>query len=225
MTSAPSAPADQRADAQLLADHVAGDPLAFEVLIARHKDRLWAVALRQTGNPETAADALQDALISAYRRAGSFRGESQVTTWLHRIVVNACLDAHRKTANRPTVPLPDDTDRIGSISDSADMIALRMDLAEALAQLPPDQRQAVGLVDVEGWSIEEAAQIVGVPPGTIKSRCFRGRARLAKSLAHLRNQDQASDVPSLPATAKERRQEAQQPSGEPDTTTEGVNGV
>ncbi|MFM7148184.1 MAG: sigma factor, partial [Actinomycetales bacterium] len=79
-------------DADLLARHVAGDPTAFTVLIQRHRDRLWAVALRTTQNPDDAADALQDALLSAFRRADTFRGESAVTTWLHRIVVNASLD-------------------------------------------------------------------------------------------------------------------------------------
>ena len=78
-------------DRGLLDAHIAGDTQAFGTLIARHKDRLWAVALRTTGDPEEAADALQDALISAFRRADQFRGDSAVTTWLHRIVVNAAL--------------------------------------------------------------------------------------------------------------------------------------
>ena len=72
----------------------------------RHRDRLWAVALRTLGNPDDAADALQDALLSAYRGAAGFRGNSAVTTWLHRIVVNACLDLARRKAVRPTQPLP-----------------------------------------------------------------------------------------------------------------------
>ncbi len=74
---------------------MAGDPDAFGELFLRHKDRLWAVAIRTLADPEDAADALQDAMISAFRRADSFRGESAVTTWLHRIVVNACLDKIR----------------------------------------------------------------------------------------------------------------------------------
>ena len=68
------------------------NPGAFAVLVARHRDRLWAIALRIMRSPEDAADALQDAYIAAFRRAGSYRGEAQVTTWLHRVVVNACLD-------------------------------------------------------------------------------------------------------------------------------------
>src|ERR1700734_1546764 len=95
-------------DADLLSLHVAGDPDAFGELVVRHRDRLWAVALRTLGNPEDAADAVQDALISAYRAAAGFRGNSAGTTWLHRIVVNACLDLARRRAVRPTEPLRDD---------------------------------------------------------------------------------------------------------------------
>ena len=97
---------DSASDSELLAAHVAGHPDAFTEIVRRHRDRLWAVALKTTSDPEDAADALQDALISAYRRASQFRGDSQVTTWLHRIVVNASLDRMRRRSTRPTVPLP-----------------------------------------------------------------------------------------------------------------------
>ena len=96
------------ADRDLLAAHVAGDPAAFGVLFARHRDRMWAVALRTTGDPEDAADALQEAMIAAFRRAESYRGDAAVTTWLHRIVVNACLDRLRRRKVRLADPLPDD---------------------------------------------------------------------------------------------------------------------
>ncbi|MGH8880276.1 MAG: sigma-70 family RNA polymerase sigma factor, partial [Stackebrandtia sp.] len=80
-------------DAELLRRHATGgDRDAFGELFRRHRDRLWAVALRTLSDPEEAADALQDAMIKAYRAAAKFRGDSAVTTWLHRIVVNACLD-------------------------------------------------------------------------------------------------------------------------------------
>ena len=75
--------------------HVDGDPDAFAELVARHQDRMWAIALRIMRNNEDAADALQDAYIAAFRRAASFRGDAQVTSWLHRVVVNACLDRLR----------------------------------------------------------------------------------------------------------------------------------
>ena len=98
----------ERSDAELLRAHADGDRYAFEELVRRHRDRMWAVALRTLHDPEEAADALQEALISAYRAAGSFRAESAVTTWLHRIVVNACLDRVRRRQARPTVALPEE---------------------------------------------------------------------------------------------------------------------
>ena len=98
---------DARDDRALLAAHVAGDPDAFTVLVRRHRDRLWAVALRTMRDREDAADALQDALLSAFRNAAAYRGDAAVTTWLHRVVVNACLDRMRRRAVRPSVPLGD----------------------------------------------------------------------------------------------------------------------
>jgi RNA polymerase sigma-70 factor (ECF subfamily) len=188
---------DSASDGELLAAHVAGHPDAFTEIVRRHRDRLWAVALKTTGDPEDAADALQDALISAYRRASQFRGDSQVTTWLHRIVVNACLDRMRRRTTRPTVPLPVEEETGIPLPDPEDRIArreLQIDIASALAELPEDQREAVALVDIEGWSVEQAALMLGCPAGTVKSRCSRGRAKLAKRLAYLRNPDPESAV-------------------------------
>jgi RNA polymerase sigma-70 factor, ECF subfamily len=186
----------QRSDTELLAAHVDGDPEAFAELVRRHRDRLWAVALRTIGDREEAADAVQDALLSAYRAAGSFRGESAVTTWLHRVVVNACLDRVRRRGTRPTVPLPDD-DVVDSQPDAAGRVETRLDVAAALATLPAEQRAALVLVDMQGWSVEEAARILDVAPGTIKSRCARGRARLLPLLAHLRNLAHSAGVASV----------------------------
>jgi RNA polymerase sigma-70 factor (ECF subfamily) len=184
-------------DADLLAAHCAGDPDAFTELVRRHRDRLWAVALRTTGNPEEASDALQDALISAYRRADSFRGDSAVTTWLHRIVVNASLDRLRRRAVRSWVPLPDegagsaqtlvDEHRLADPRAAAESSETVREVRAALDTLPPDQRAAIVLVDLEGWSVDEAARVLECPVGTVKSRCFRGRAKLAERLHHLRN--------------------------------------
>ncbi len=185
----------ERSDAELLRAHAAGDPVAFETIVRRHRDRLWAVALRTMRDPEEAADALQDALISAYRAAGSFRGESAVTTWLHRIVVNACLDRMRRRQVRPTVPLPDEGP--GEPADARDRMAERdtaMAIEEALGQLPIEQRAAITLVDIEGYSVADTAVMLSVAEGTVKSRCARGRARLAILLGHLRNPDAPASV-------------------------------
>ena len=179
-------------DAELLARHVGGDHDAFGELVRRHRDRLWAVALRTLGDREEAADALQDALVSAFRSAHTFQGRSAVTTWLHRIVVNACLDRVRRNASRPTRPLdeqstPDDLLGHGEGADiSAERGELRRELGTALASLPAEQRAALILVDVQGYPVAEAALILDVPVGTVKSRCARGRARLLPQIAHLR---------------------------------------
>ena len=177
-------------DAALLRAHVNGDPDAFAVLVARHQDRMWAVAIRIMRNPEDAADALQDAYIAAFRRAASFRGESQVTSWLHRVVVNACLDRLRSMRLRETKPLPENLDRsrkMGVITkDPVEIKEQRSVVAAALGTLNADQRAALVLVDMEGYSVEEAAQILGCAPGTVKSRCARGRARLVPLLSHLK---------------------------------------
>lgn len=203
---------EEPADAALLARHVAGDRDAFAQLVRRHRDRLWAIALRTAGDPEEAADAVQDALLAAFRKAGTFRGDSAVTTWLHRIVVNACLDRVRRRAARPTVPLVDqetmdpDTAVYGPVRatspDPAPVEDLRLDVTAALARLPIEQRAALVLVDMQGFSVEEAARILDVAVGTVKSRCARGRARLRPWVAHLdpsatgraRNQDPPSGV-------------------------------
>ena len=179
-------------DQDLLAQHVEGDPDAFGELVRRHRDRLWAVALRTLGDREEAADAVQDALVSAYRAAHTFRGQSAVTTWLHRITVNACLDRARKAASRKTSPV-DDTERLDqllepheSASAPAERNDLHRQLIEALGTLPPDQRAALVLVDMQGYPVAEAARVLDVPTGTVKSRCARGRARLLPLLTHLR---------------------------------------
>ncbi|HEY9437253.1 MAG TPA: RNA polymerase sigma factor SigM [Streptomyces sp.] len=179
-------------DRDLLARHVAGEPDAFGELVRRHRDRLWAVALRTLGDREEAADAVQDALVSAFRAAHTFRGQSAVTTWLHRITVNACLDRARKSASRKTAPV-DDADRLDQLlepHESAEVPAERQDLHRellaALATLPAEQRAALVLVDMQAYPVAEAARILDVPTGTVKSRCARGRARLLPLLTHLR---------------------------------------
>ena len=183
---------DKLDDEQLLAAHVAGDPNAFDALFQRHRDRLWAIALRTMRDPEEAADALQEAMISAFRRAASFRGDSRVTTWLHRIVVNACLDRIRRNAVRRGEPLPSDVDRDLGLASTEDITVgieheqVRDVVQDALGQISPDQRAALVLVDMEGYSVEEAARMLGCATGKVKSRCSRGRARLAPLLAALR---------------------------------------
>lgn len=212
MSPADEPPGEEPSDAALLAAHVAGDPAAFGVLFGRHRDRLWAVALRTTGNPEDAADGLQDGMVAAYRRAASFRGEAMVTTWLHRVVVNACLDRLRAQKVRRAEPLPDDHEERGGrgslvsattdVEDPADLSVRaerRRLVLDALGRIPAEQRAALVLVDMEGYSVLEAAAILDCAVGTVKSRCSRGRTRLADLLGVLApGDDPDHDPPGNP---------------------------
>lgn len=179
---------DMRSDEDLLRAHVAGDPDAFTTLITRHQPYLWAVALRTSGNPDDAADALQEALLNAHRMAHRFRGDSRVTSWLHRILVNACLDRIRRDKSRGTLPLYDESAAVIDPADPIGAVDLALSIGDALNQLPPQQRAAIVAVDVEGYSIADAAELLGVAEGTIKSRTARGRLRLAQLLGHLRGE-------------------------------------
>ncbi|NUS18021.1 MAG: RNA polymerase sigma factor SigM [Streptomyces sp.] len=185
-------PLGEAEDADLLARHVAGEADAFGELVRRHRDRLWAVALRTLGDREEAADAVQDALVSAFRAAHTFRGQSAVTTWLHRITVNACLDRARRAATRRTAAMAEDDSLEAHLEphESAEAPAereeLHRELLTALATLPAEQRAALVLVDMQGYPVAEAAAMLAVPEGTVKSRCARGRARLLPLLTHLR---------------------------------------
>jgi len=200
-------PDGEPSDAELLRRHVAGDPDAFGKLFHRHRDRLWAVAVRTLGDPEEAADAVQDAMIAAFRRARGFRGDSAVTTWLHRIVVNSALDRIRRRAARPATSQDQDgLDALATggqpLSDPSASTDTTLDVQAALSTLIPDQRKALVLVDMLGYSIAEAAEILGVSEGTVKSRAARGRARLLPQLAPLRPAASDHDTQNRPLAGR-----------------------
>lgn len=184
----PAVSAPARDDQELVAAHRGGDGRAFDELVRRHENRLWSVAVGVLRHPEDAADAVQEALVAAYRRFDGYRGDAAVGTWLHRILVNVCLDRLRRERSRPTVPWPDH-DLPDVAADPAGTTTVRLDVDEALRLLPMPQRLAIELVDVQGWAVAEAAEILGVPVGTVKSRCARGRLRLAVLLGHLREEE------------------------------------
>jgi RNA polymerase sigma-70 factor (ECF subfamily) len=171
----------QRSDAELLAAHVAGDRYAFEELIHRHHRQLQRLARLSSRSPEDAADALQDAMLSAHRGAGSFRHDAAVSSWLYRIVVNACLDRLRRDRTRPTTALED----IYPVADRTAQVETAIAVHRALMRLPVEQRAAVVAVDMHGYSVADTARLLGVAEGTVKSRCARARARLATVLGYL----------------------------------------
>lgn len=167
---------DPRSDAALLAAHVAGDGHAFGTLFTRHGPGLHRLARRRTDVVDDAEDAVQDALLAAHRTAGRFRHDAAVASWLHRIVVNACLDRRRRNVTAPiSVPLPDRPLPTDPVAVLETVLVVR----QALLQLPAEQRAAVAAVHMYGFTITDAARILGVAEGTVKSRCARGRARLA----------------------------------------------
>lgn len=169
------------ADAELLAAHVAGDRYAFDQLFRRHHRQLHRLARLTSRTSEDADDALQDAMLSAHRGAGSFRYDAAVSSWLHRIVVNACLDRLRRAKAHPTAPLED----VYPVADRTAQVETAIAVQRALMRLPVEQRAAVVAVDMQGYSIADTARMLGVAEGTVKSRCARARARLARLLGYL----------------------------------------
>jgi RNA polymerase sigma-70 factor, ECF subfamily len=169
-------------DEELLQWFVEGQEAAFAELMRRHEDRMFAMAFRITGDRADAFDATQEAFISFFRRAGSFRGESALSTWLYRIGMNAAYDVVRK--RRPAPELRDDLLEAPSSGPSAmeNGVAMRSDIADALARLPAEYRDAVALHDLGGIPYEEIARLTNAGLGTVKSRISRGRRRLAELL-------------------------------------------
>ena len=164
-----------------MAAHVAGDRYAFEELFYRHHRQLYRLAHITSRNPEDAADALQDAMLKAHRSAPAFRHDSAVSSWLYRIVVNACLDRLRRNKTHPTTALEDDACHIGDPTPRVDTAIV---VERALMRLPVEQRAAVVAVDMQGYSVAETARMLGIAEGTVKSRCSRTRAKLAEALEY-----------------------------------------
>ncbi len=186
----------ERSDAELLAAHVAGDRHAFGELFLRHHRQLHRLARLTTRTAEDAEDALQDAMLSAHRGAGAFRHDAAVGSWLHRIVVNTCLDRLRRTKAHPTVPLED----VFPVPDRTAQVETALVVQRALMRLPVEQRAAVVAVDMQGYSVADTAALLGVAEGTVKSRCARARVRLAELLGYLK----ATPEPAPPMAVKQR---------------------
>jgi RNA polymerase sigma-70 factor, ECF subfamily len=189
-----------RSDAELLVAHVAGDRYAFEELFYRHHRQLYRLAQISSRTPEDAADALQDAMLSAHRSAPRFRHDASVSSWLYRIVVNACLDRLRRNKSHLTTVLEEDTCHIGDPTPRVDTALV---VERALMRLPVEQRAAVVAVDMQGFSIAETARVLGIPEGTVKSRCSRARAKLAETLDYFAPVVSDSAEPWCPAAAPE----------------------
>ena len=158
-----------------------GDRRALDALLRMHHDRLYAVCRRMTGNDADAADATQEALIAIVRGLATFDGRARFSTWAYRIAVNRCLDELRRRARRP-VPSGDELPEASSTFEAA--AAARLDVDAALRHLPPDFRAAVVLRDLCGLDYAEIAEVLDIPPGTVRSRIARGRGALAGAIGN-----------------------------------------
>lgn len=179
---------DERSDEELLSAYVLGDHQALSTLLQRYKEAHYAIACRRIyGDREMARDGVQEAWITISRKAASFRGESKLSTWMFQIVDRACIDLLRKTQVRPQLVDSelDVENRVEVSEDFAENSVTNIRIYEALDQLPAEQRDALIKVVIEGYSVEDAARVLGIAEGTVKSRCARGRKALAILLADL----------------------------------------
>jgi RNA polymerase sigma-70 factor, ECF subfamily len=167
-----------------------GDRDALEALLRRHHDRVHAVCRRLAGNEADALDATQEALLAIVRGLPRFDGRSAFSTWAYRVATNACLDELRRRRRRPVVGLPDDEreplDGSGLSGAAAGIEVLpdRLAIDAALAQLPEEFRAAVVLRDLCDLDYAEIAEVLGIPPGTVRSRIARARGQLARLLGN-----------------------------------------
>ena len=188
-------------DRELVARAQSGDRAAANELLRRHYDRIYAICRRIAGNDADAADATQEALMAIVRGLDRFDGNAKFSTWSYRVATNACLDELRRRKRRPT---PTDMDEHADWStqtadveagDFDDRMVERDAMAQALAELADDFREPVVLRDVGGLDYAEISQQLGIPPGTVRSRIARGRAKLAEILA-AGNQNASDERPS-----------------------------
>ena len=170
-------------DEELLASYLDGSERAFNELVRRHENRIFALALRMLGERSDALDATQDAFISAFKQAHSFRGDSSFGTWLYRIAINSCKDALRRR-KRWGDPTEDAGVDVASDENIEETTTQRLALAQALSQVPEEFREAVVMHDLGGVPYEEIARTTRTNIGTVKSRISRGRKRLAELMEH-----------------------------------------
>jgi len=168
-------------DPNLVAAAAAGDELAFAELVRVHADAVYGHALRFFGERQAAEDATQEVFVKVFRTIGSFDGRAAFSTWLFRVTRNVCLDMLR--AGRRT-PEPVDPVTLEPLSraDFADDLVFTDALEQALRVLAPEDREALGAISIFGLSYQEAADALGIPVGTVKSRVFRARRTLAGTL-------------------------------------------
>lgn len=191
-------------DLDLVRRTVGGDGEAFELLVLKYQERIFRLVRRLLGDREQVEDLAQEVFLRAYRSLGSFKGESTFYTWLYKIALNTCRNYYRSLGRRPEGSIVDGESLLENMESpvsSPEREALRAELWDSirtsLESLPPEQREAVVLCDLEGLSYDEMATVIGIPVGTVRSRVFRGRRALQQQLA--------PHLPGETAAEKERR--------------------
>ena len=164
----------------LIRNAVAGDPHAIRTLYLQHAPRVYAVIRRMAGDDSLAEDWAQEAWVRVFRALPTFRGDSQFSTWVHRIAVNSALHGRRTRERRVgrEEPLPPDV----AGSGASDKGLLRIRLEKAMARLPDRMRQVLVLHDVEGYTHEDIGERLGITAGTSKSQLFKARAHMRRML-------------------------------------------
>ncbi|MCQ2436795.1 MAG: sigma-70 family RNA polymerase sigma factor [Clostridia bacterium] len=181
----------QTNEEKLIKRAVRGDSSAFSVLMAAHERQMYGVCLRMFGerNVADAQDGLQEAMIRVWRAIGRFEGKSAFSTWVYRITVNACLDELRRRKSRPATSmdqLVDDGWTPKDTSAGPEQKAIQSEKSRALKQavneLPEDMRAVIMMRDIDGYSYEEIADVLGINVGTVKSRISRARGKLRQAI-------------------------------------------
>ena len=167
----------------LIARVQSGDLDAFEPLYRHHVDRVYALCLRMVGNAGQARELTQDVFVRCWERIGSFRGESALGTWLHRVAINLVLEQQRSQRRREArVEVRGDLEELPGAA-VARAPGLRLDLEAAIRTLPPKARQVFVLHDIEGYTHEEIATFTGSAPGTMRAHLHRARRQLREMLS------------------------------------------
>ncbi len=192
MSSSSAAPPDPARDAALVTRATGGDRAALDALLRAHQHRVLAICTRMMGDTADAADAAQDALIAICRGLPRFDHRSSFATWVYRVTTNACLDEIRRRSRRPRAELPGEEESRATPGHD-DAIAARVTIESALLELPEHARAAIVLRDLCGLDYAEIGEVLGIPPGTVRSRIARAREALAGALG---NQTTAGERPT-----------------------------
>lgn len=188
-----------------------GDVSALEALLGQREKWLWNVAKKTIRDESLAEEALQEALVLIWRNASTFRGESRVTSWMYQIVTRACIDVLRKEQLRAHSSLDEyeKADQIGSGSVFEEAVLDSLLVHGALLELEPEHRQVLKAIELDGLSVKEASDLLGIPVGTIKSRASRAREAFKTVVLKLEeekgNQVDISNVSSLEVKRAQKR--------------------